>query len=75
MEIILKADNKKEEKLLGFKKIGYKKVTDYYLDVRYIEGNIVKKEDSRSFGDILYLISRLYSALFQLKEYWRNRGE
>jgi len=72
MKIIIKAENKKEQKALGAKEISYKGVTDYYLDVRWIEGKLLIKEESRSLGDLLYLIGKLSSALFQLKETFRN---
>jgi hypothetical protein len=72
MKITIQAENKAEQKIIGFKEVDYKGITDYYLDVRWVEGKIVQKDESRSYGDALYLIGRLYSALFQLKESWKN---
>lgn len=62
-----------EEEKKYFTEITYKGVTDYYFDVRWVENEIVTKSDSRSGGDLLYLIGRLYSAIVQLKEIWRKR--
>ena len=70
MKIKLIAETEDEKKV--FKEIEYKGVTDYYLDVRWIENKIVQKSESRSGGDLLFLIGRLYSAIVQLKEYWRK---
>jgi hypothetical protein len=52
--------------------ITYKDVTDYYLDVRWVENKIVLKSDGRSSGELLYLIGRLYTAIIQLKDLWRK---
>jgi len=73
MRIELIAENDDEKEDIGGDIIGFNTVTDYYLDVRYLEGGILFKEHSRSRGDLLYLIGRLSSALFQLQEAWRNR--
>jgi hypothetical protein len=53
--------------------ITYKDVTDYYLDVRWVENKIVLKSDGRSSGELLYLIGRLYTAIVQLKDLWRKK--
>jgi len=73
MKIIVQAENKEEEKALEAKEIGYKGVTDYYLDVRWLEGKVLVKQDGRSSGDLLYLIGRLYTAILQLKELWKKQ--
>jgi len=67
MKIILKAENKQEQEQLGAKEIGYKKVTDYYLAVRWIEADVLKKEDSRSFGDLNWVLEKLYTAKLYLE--------
>jgi hypothetical protein len=72
MKIIIKAENKKEEKVLGGKEVGYEGVTDFYLDVRWLEGKVLFKSESRSYGDLLYLLGRMYAADFQLKEAFKN---
>jgi hypothetical protein len=72
MRIEIIAENEEEEKFLSSKKVGFKGVTDYYLDVRWLENKIVYKSESRSSGDLLYLIGRLYTAIIQLKEHWKG---
>ena len=75
MKITFKAENKDEEKTLGGKEVGYKNVTDYYLDVRWLEGDVLLKSESKSSGDLLYLLGRLYTADFQLKETYKLNKE
>jgi hypothetical protein len=73
MKIELVAENDDERAELGGEVLGFKNVTDYYLDVRYLENGMFHKEHSRSKGDLLYLIGKLSTALFQLKEAWRRQ--
>jgi len=65
MKIELTAENKKEEKLIGFKKMGWKDVSEYYIDVTHGK---LKQNDSRSMsGDGCGMIGRLQTGIERIR--------
>jgi len=73
MKITIEAETKEEMK--NFKKKVYKNISDYYVDVRCTQKKLISLIDGGSWGDPYYLIGRLYSAIFSLKEHIRQEND
>ena len=63
MEIIIRAESEAEEKLLAAKAVGYKGVDSLFYAVRWKEGGVIEKEQSWSFGNVSWLIGKIYVGL------------
>ena len=67
MELIIRAENEQEEQLLKAKEVGYKGVDTCFYAVRWREGGVLEKSYSWSFGDVTWLLGKIYIGLKALE--------
>lgn len=72
MKIELIAENKKEEKLLGFKKMGWKDVSEFYVDVTH--GKIPQQDNRSLSGDGCGMIGRLQAGIERIRMSMLSNG-
>ena len=60
MKIRIEAETPEDEKNLRAKEVEYRGVHSACVVVRCMQGGLVPKEFSLSFGDALYLIGKMY---------------